>query len=198
MFLDPKRDIRKHRDRLPHWYQDNTLVFLTWRLADSLPKSAIAKITENRDAWLSSNPKPWKQSQAFEFNRRFILPLEEKLDAGLGDCVLRQPEIRAIVTNAFHQFDKERYHLDSYIIMPNHVHVLLILNPNHPLEAIVQSLKSFTSKAINQKLKRRGKLWQRSYWDRLIRSEKHLKWTRDYIARNPGNLRSSEYTKYEA
>ena len=80
----------------------------------------------------------------------------------------------------------------------NHVHLLLILDPNHPLKEVVQSLKSFTSKQINRQLSRSGRLWQRSYWDRLIRSEKHLKWTRDYIARNPEKLNVSEYTKYGA
>ena len=198
MFLDPNRDIQKHRDRLPHWHQDKTLVFLTWRLAGSLPQSAIAKITEHRDAWLSCNPKPWNQSQASEYNRKFILPLEDKLDAGLGDCVLRQPEIREIVTRAFHHFDEERYLIDCYVIMPNHVHLLLILDPNHSLKEVVQFLKSFTSKAINRQLGLSGKLWQRGYWDRLIRSEKHLKWTRDYISRNPEKLNVSEYTEYGA
>ena len=44
MFLDPKRPIEKHPSKLPHWHQDETLVFLTWRLADSLPEKVIEKI----------------------------------------------------------------------------------------------------------------------------------------------------------
>ena len=39
-----------------------------------------------------------------------------------------------------------------------------------------------------------GKIWQREYWDRLIRSEKHFQWTRDYIIKNPQHQASGSFT----
>ena len=198
VFLDPNKDIRKHRDRLPHWQQEGTCVFLTWRWADSLPQSVVRKYDELRDAWLGRNPKPWTTEQAIEYNRKFILPLEEKLDEHGGACVLRKPSIGRIVSDAFHFFDEDRYRLDAYIIMPHHVPLLFILHSESPLEDVVHSLKSYTAKAINRTLGRSGKLWQRGYWDRLIRSEKHLAWTRTYIAKNPEKLPPGDFHLWSA
>ncbi len=193
MFLDPNQDIKKHRYRLPHWHQDGTAVFLTWRLADSLPESVVEKYKELREHWLARNPQPWSTEQAIEYNRKFILPLEEKLDAHHGECALRNPQISQIVSDAFHYFDKERYQLDAYVIMPNHVHLLIVLRQDHPLDKVIQSIKSYTAKEINRAMGRSGKLWQRGYWDRLIRSEKHLAWTRNYIAKNPQKLPTGHF-----
>jgi len=43
MFLDPEKPISKHRINLPHWRQEGTWVFVTWRQADSLPESAVSR-----------------------------------------------------------------------------------------------------------------------------------------------------------
>lgn len=196
MFLDPDKPIGKHRFGLPHWHQDDTLVFVTWRLADSLPQSVISHITRTRETFLKTHPKPWDQKTASEYNRRFTLVLEEKLDDCHGSCCLRQHH--PIVSNALHHFDNERYQLDCFVVMPNHVHVLLKLKANHPLETIIHSLKRHTAREINKELKQTGKLWQSKYWDRLIRSQNHLDWTRRYITENPKNLRQGEFSLWSA
>jgi hypothetical protein len=56
------------------------------------------------------------------------------------------------------------------------------------LEDIVGSWKRFTARSINKALGRTGALWQREYWDRLVRGERHFAWTREYIRRNPEKL----------
>ena len=194
MFLDPQKRIEKHKDRLPHWQQPGSTIFLTWRLADSLPTKVIEAITRRRAEWLTRHPKPWTPSVAAEYQRAFILSLEDKLDEHHGSCLLREQGNRTIVTDAFHYFDGNRYDLDSYVVMPNHVHLLLSLREDHRIEDIVGSIKSFTSKSINKRLGKSGTLWQRSYWDRLIRSEHHLKWTLRYISQNPKNLPPNHYS----
>lgn len=191
VFLDPTKPIEKHRYRLPHWHQDGVYVFVTWRLADSLPTSVISHISKTRETFLKTHPKPWDQKTATEYQRRFIIPLEDKLDESHGSCCLRQHH--AIVADAFHHFDKERYLLDSFVVMPNHVHALFALKEGRALEDILHSLKSFTANQINKALNRSGKLWQKTYWDRLIRSSEHFKWTREYIAGNPKNHPKSDY-----
>ena len=186
MFLDPKKGIEKHRYRLPHWHQDSTYVFITWRLADSLPKSVVEHLSKTRETWLKAHPKPWDDKTTLEYNKRFTLPFEELLDKAHGSCCLR--EHHQIVANAIHHFDGDRYDLDSFVVMPNHV--LLQLKENHPLEDLIHSLKSFTAKEINKATQQNGKLWQSGYYDRLIRSQNHLDWTRRYIADNPKTLRN--------
>ena len=192
MFLDPKKKIEKHRWGLPHWHQDNTLVFVTWRLADSLPTKVVEKLKGQEADWLACHPKPWDQKIASEHNRKFILPLEDYLDDCHGSCCLK--EHHQIVADALHHFDKERYDLDCFVVMPNHVHVLFRLKKDHPLADVIHSLKRHTAREINKALSQTGKLWQSKYWDRLIRSEKHLDWTRNYISDNPKNLPKGSFS----
>jgi putative transposase len=84
--------------------------------------------------------------------------------------------------------------------MPNHVHVLLVQNPEIALEKLIHSWKSFSTRSINKLLGRAGTLWQRDYFDRLVRDEQHLRNCVRYIRRNPqkANLRDSEYILYES
>ena len=58
--------------------------------------------------------------------------------------------------------------------MPNHVHVVLVLNPAWSLEKIILSWKGFTARKINPLLGRKGNFWQRDYFDRLVRDTNHL------------------------
>src|SRR4029077_19539033 len=95
-----------------------------------------------------------------------------------------------IVADAFHHFDGKRYDLDSFVVMPNHVHVLFRLRAGEALEKVVHSWKSFAAKKINRarergRLARTGQVWQEEYSDRMIRNERHLNGVRSYIARNP-------------
>jgi REP element-mobilizing transposase RayT len=70
----------------------------------------------------------------------------------------------------------------AWALIPNHVHVLIEtwgsagVSPakGWPLAGVIQSWKSFTAKAINQLLGRGGEFWQREYYDRYIRDDRHL------------------------
>ncbi len=194
MFLDPEEHIEKQRANLPHWQQGHVWIFLTWRLADSLPESAVRKIVQQREDWELANPKPWDDDTLKDYNRLFTLRFEELLDDCHGSCCLRDPTVRGIVSDAFHHFDGERYSIASFVVMPNHIHVLFQTKGDNTLGDIVHSWKSFTAHAINKHLGRSGALWQREYWDRLIRSQKHFDWTARYIEKNPTKLRESEFS----
>lgn len=71
--------------------------------------------------------------------------------------------------------------------MPNHVHLLLSLKENIPLESIVTSWKRFTSRSIGE-----GPLWQRDYFDRLIRDWDHFLNVARYIRNNPKKAKLPE------
>ena len=98
---------------------------------------------------------------------------------------LRQPEIAQIVEDSLLFFHKERYDILSWTIMPNHVHVLVDLYPQTPLDEHVHSWKSFTAKACNKALGRTGSFWFREYYDRWIRDEEHYRRVVNYIDFNP-------------
>ena len=111
------------------------------------------------------------------------------MDAGMGCCALRHPEVAAMVQETLLKHDGQRYRLLAWCIMPNHVHALI--ETNDALGKIVQSWKSFTGRWAMQKNAELGlgvpgkALWMREYWDRYIRDSNHFGAVSDYIHRNP-------------
>lgn len=152
------------RGYLPHFESAETVQFITFRLADSLPRFVAAELAELDD----SLAKP-----------------DQRLDDCLGECWLRRPEIASIVQDALIHFDGERYRLLGWCVMPNHVHAVAEVRESHALGAIVQAWKSFTAKQANRALGRSGPFWHKDYFDRFIRDEGHLGRTIAYVENNP-------------
>ena len=198
MFFNPELPLRKHLNHLPHWQQDSAWVFITWRLADSVPAGLLEKWIADRDEWMSQHEKPWDEDTEREFRIRFSAQLEEWMDQGMGECVLRNSACAELVARTILHFDRERYLIDGFVIMPNHVHLLVQLVPGFPLETLVHSWKRYSARQINEVLGRSGKLWHKRYWDTLVRSEEHFWKIRRYISRNPvkAGLTENEYLLY--
>jgi REP element-mobilizing transposase RayT len=195
-FFHPDLPTNVKVHNLPHWQQGDAWIFLTWRLVDSLPLTKIREWQRQREIFFKHHPEPWSDDVFKEYRSQFTDEIEEWLDRGIGECHLKRPEIREIVSSALLHFDGERYELDCYVIMPNHVH--LLLRPLEPckLSDIVKTMKSFSAREVNKFLKREGSLWQRDYYDRLIRSAKQFFWVRNYIAENPKNFHPDTFTLY--
>jgi type I restriction enzyme R subunit len=184
-FLDPFAPIEQHQHRLPHWQQGSVYYFVTWRLADSLPREQLERWNGERAAWSRLHPQPWDVETESDYHATFSTAVDEWLDAGSGSCVLRNPDLAGIVSDALLHFDGKRYLMDAFVVMPNHVHVLFCLLAPHRLESVVQSWKGFSAREINRRLGKHGRLWQPDYWDRLIRNEGHWLKCREYIRENP-------------
>src|SRR5262249_52806372 len=127
------------------------------------------------------------QAALSELARQMQERTERWLDHGLGSCLLKQPQFAALMTDAMHHFDGDRYELDCYVIMPNHAHaiVLPLCPASYPLEEIVGSWKKYSSRRINHETQQAGNLWQEESFDRLIRDEEHLWRAIQYIGSNP-------------
>lgn len=122
--FDRKAVFSETRRRLPHWTQPGCTYFITWRMADSLPHSLLKEWKAERTTWLALHPQPWDEETQKEYEIRFLRRIERWSDEGYGSCALARPEVREIVAAALHHFNGVRYDLDSFVIMPNHVHVL--------------------------------------------------------------------------
>ena len=120
--------------------------------------------------------------------------MEEYLDRGMGSCILRNSDTRKIVTDAFDYFNGIRYYIFAYVIMPNHLHILMLPYEAYNLKETLSSLKRFTARKINSLKGNTGRLWEEEYFDRLIRSHTHYRNRVEYIRNNPRNLPSSDYT----
>jgi len=111
--------------------------------------------------------------------------IEVYLDRGDGRACLRDPRIAGLVQDALCHFDGTRYHLHAWVVMPNHVHILLAMAAGDDLSSVVQSWKSYTAKAANRILGRTGTFWQADYFDRYIRDERHFAAVAAYIDEHP-------------
>lgn len=157
-----------HRGYLPHFDAGTVVQMITFRLADSLPRDVYARIRA-RD-----------QDEA-EKRRR----IEEMIDSGRGACILRNPQIANIVARALKHFDGERYRLLRWVVMPNHVHVLIEQIDGHSLNDVVQTWKSFAAKKINSARNAIGSVWAADYFDRFARNRQHFGDAVSYIENNP-------------
>ncbi|MCB1233126.1 MAG: transposase [Verrucomicrobiae bacterium] len=202
-FFHEYEEIEKHGFKLPHWQQPGACYFLTFRLADSIPRQLLDKWEDDREAWLKQHPPPWTPELEQEYHERFSRQIEHWLDQAHGECVFREPEIAEILAQVllFHDGAEGRYQIHSFVIMPNHVHGLFSLHPDYRLEDCLKNWKGISARHINQLLGREGNtLWQRNYFDRLIRNAHHFTAVARYIRRNPAkaNLSPGSYHLYES
>jgi len=102
----------------------------------------------------------------------------------LGVAPLQEEE-RTLVASAFEYFDNKRYWLFAYVVMDDHVHVLVRASPEHPLEKIIHSWKSFTAHQFGRQTGRVGQVWQQEYQDRIVRDREEIENRLQYIAYNP-------------
>src|SRR5512147_2465193 len=165
-----------YRRRLPHWIPDHKLFFVTWRLAGSLPAPVL-------DARAAENLGP----------HRFLQPDEacDRLDS--GPVWLQEPGIAGVVADTLRYGETVRqlYTLHSWVIMPNHIHV--ILEPRIPLANILRWLKGRTGRVANRLLGRTGKPFrQDESFEHWVRSEAELQELIGYVESNPVKAKLAE------
>ncbi|MCD8534516.1 MAG: transposase [Verrucomicrobia bacterium] len=104
--------------------------------------------------------------------------------------------MRAPVAECLSRFDGDLYKLGPWVIMPNHVRLLICPTAGHALPKIMQGIKGVSAKVCNSLLGRTGKpFWQQESFDHIVRSQAHYDHLAQYIARNPlkARLKQHEY-----
>jgi putative DNA methylase len=160
------------RGYLPHLDGHDVVQFITYRLADSLPRNFLTKLKAQLDRG---------EITEIEYHRR----VERYLDLGHGPSYLGQQAVAAIIEENLLRFDGDKYSLLHWVLMPNHVHILLRILNGHSLAAIMHSIKSYTANQANRVLGRTGSFWSVEYYDRFIRDGAHYTNVVNYIHRNP-------------
>ncbi len=157
------------RGYLPHRDAPGLTQFVTFRLHDSFPASRRSE---------------WEALLRIEDNRQRRVKLEEYLDRSHGVCWLSRPEIAALAENALRHFDSQRCELLAWVVMPNHVHVLVRVG-DAPLAALLKGWKGRIAREANLLLGRQGTFWEREYWDTYMRDREQEVRARRYIQQNP-------------
>jgi len=142
------------------------------------------------------------------FERRPVLGIVGDEGVVLSEAGLMGAKAWAAIPNTCHGA-----RLDEFVVMPNHLHGLLLLHtepvtdgskagPVLALPDVIQRFKSWTTTRYRKMcedylaLKAAHRLWQRSYHERVIRSERKLAAVREYIALNPGRWQhDSEFAR---
>ncbi len=210
LFFDQEQEVAISHRSLPHWHQFGVTYFVTFRTGDSLPAPVLARWVAERDAWLRRHgidpSTNWQEtlrglSAALqkEFHRTFSEAFEDYLDAGYGDCLLGRSDLARVVADSLLHFDGQRYHMGDFVVMPNHVHLLVCLLGENDLDVQCKSWKHYTATQINKRIGRRGHLWQPEGFDHIVRSEDRFMGFRRYIADNPrkANLCPGQYLLYQ-
>jgi putative transposase len=155
---------------LPHWQPEGHTIFLTWRLYGSLPERVLMEL-KNRSG---DSGKQFARAEQF-------------LDgAGYGPCWLTDPKIaagvEACILRGAHRLSQ--YQLLAYVVMPNHVHVLI--EPRTSVERITHGIKGVSARDANRILKRSGKtFWQAESFDHWVRRPAEGERICRYIVYNP-------------
>jgi putative transposase len=112
--------------------------------------------------------------------------MDRQLDiARTGPMFLRQDPIADLVVASLHRgAEFGHYELASFVVMANHVHVLLL--PKVAVSRLMKSLKGYTAREANRLLGRTGEpFWQRESYDHWVRDETEWRRIAAYIENNP-------------
>jgi putative transposase len=156
--LGPQINMAYWERHLPHWIPEQVPIFVTWRLAGTLPRVA---------------QQDWTTADA-------------ELDRAPGPRWLGEDRIARIVADALHYGETGRqfYKLHAWVVMPNHVHAFF--NPQGEFSEIMQWIKWTTARRCNTALRRTGQpFWQDESYDHWVRNTKEFGRVMDYIEYNP-------------
>ena len=196
-----------YRRKLPHYQPAKAKLFITYRLAGSLPDHVLAKLRQEKEQMEKALGKienlPKRKALQYEFQRRWFAKYDAYLDrAETGPKWLSDPRITKIVYDSIRYRDGMVYDLDCLSIMPNHVHQVIeplavgqignlsnngqIDNLPYSVAKIMHSLKRYTGREANLILERTGEqFWQHENYDHVVRDEEEFERIINYILNNP-------------
>ena len=159
-----------YRRNLPHWQPEGTSIFLTWRLFGSLPGAKCGPV----------QTPPQTEGQRFRM-------LDRQLDlASSGPTWLKDPQVAECVVHTLFLAEKEweLYDLFAWVVMANHVH--LLLQPHKTLREVTRAVKNTSAREANRILGRTGlPFWQHESYDHWVRDGCEFERVVGYIERNP-------------
>ncbi|MBO0801040.1 MAG: transposase [Blastocatellia bacterium] len=191
-----------YRRNLPHIQPRGATLFVTFRLAGSIPEAIWEQLKgENRKlnaemlraeavSGVAFDPEK-RADEWLKLRRRWFQKIEDSLhNHSKGPVWLKDNRVAEIVAEALRYRDGKVFRLDAYSIMPNHVHtvfapLLTVDLADFALSAIMQSLKGYTARKCNLVLQRQGAFWQHESFDHAIRSSEEWERVVKYVLNNP-------------
>ncbi len=139
------------RGYLPHWTKPNSDYFITFRTADSISPETLAALR------LTVHTPDEKRKR-----------VERALDRCDRGDILRGLAAESVADSIMFGAKKD-YELHAWCVIPNHVHLLLRPKRGQRIALLIQALKSVTAHNVNKLLGRSRPVWEREYFDRIVR-----------------------------
>ena len=202
------------RRYLPHWQPPGVPFFLTYRLAGTLSREVMNDLRQEqqRPQSLPMERGYSEEEWNIRIDKKLFALWDEYLDKDADIQWLRDPRIATIVRDNLYYHAGKKYCLWAYVIMPNHVHVML--QPDEawekqfetagngitccqpaknrrsryekgPLSSILHSLRSYTANQANKVLNRTGAFWRSEVYDHWVRDNHEFQRIIHYIENNP-------------
>ncbi len=175
--------------RMPHYQPENGILFITFRIRDSLPVSFVGDLNEykrqiNSRITQGAYYQNIVQKKVFDYYDQMLAKHTS------NPINLTHPETASRIKDTFLEFNDVLYEMICFTIMPNHIHLLMKILEREPgkphlLSYVIKKIKGNTAVEINRQLNRQGSLWQREYFDYCVRNEKELMNIINYIVMNP-------------
>jgi REP element-mobilizing transposase RayT len=199
--FDEHKALRIYKRNLPHWRQEGAAYFVTFRLGDSIPQSVLDQWEHEKRLWLTARGircggncddehrqlQRLPEAEQYRFHKHFNRLFHAALDEGHGACYLKDPRCLAVVRRKLLDSDGEACHLGDFVLMPNHVHLLVVPCPGRDLEWLLKGIKGSAARECNQLLGPSGRFWQADSYDHIVRTLEQLLLFRQYITDNPMN-----------
>lgn len=184
------------KDRLrPRWSPSGAVTFLTFRTADSIPEAVVKGWERDKQTWLAQRGHTGAHWSTLvpslpPHEQRLFLQVfnrcrEDYLDSCHGRCWLREPEIAGIVQDALLSRDGTHYRAGDFVIMPNHVHLLVAFPDQTKMKSQFDFWRQLTTEQIHKQNSDVGELWHPEPFCNIVRSVEQYEWLTRYIADNP-------------
>jgi putative transposase len=154
------------RGYLPHYDQNTLLQHVVFRTFGSLPKHA-SKSLESQD------------------HLKNCAAIDLALDQSRDGAIFSNTANAIIMQDALRYFDGDRYDLQAWCVMPNHVHVVIVTDHNVLLGSIIKSWKHSVAWSINKANGTNGSVFALDYFDRYIRNLRQAETAIHYVEVNP-------------
>ncbi len=177
---------------LPHIQPPGSTIFVTFRLAGSLPKEEVVRLKEEKKMLLKIiRNNPDRARIAKKELKRLHFKYDRFLhDSTVGPHHLKIGKIAELVCDSMKFWDQKRYDLLAYCVMSNHVHKVMVPllikeDEYYPLADIMHGVKSYTAGEANKILGRNGQFWTHESFDHYCRSEGEELEVIKYVLNNP-------------
>ena len=182
-----------YRRNMPHIVPPGGTLFITFRLAGSLPLAVIQQLQVELEAALDMisqviTAEEQNAAAVHRARKAYFGKFDAQLDGNsAGPQRLHQPAVADLVKHEIELLAELGIDVLSYCIMPNHVHLVMQLPevPDFSFGKLMQRLKGRTAYKANQLLQRNGPFWQHESYDHLVRGIRELERINAYVVMNP-------------